>query len=645
MPAVPAKSLIPRGQFVQSGNFTVIVPTLSIMKQPAISPRCRFRLCAWAALLLTFAPVGAVIPPAPKLLPKDTLAVLTIPEWTSAMSQAGSSSYGKLWADPTMKPFRDHFETQFKEKFLGKLEKDLGIKAADYLPLLQGQLTVGLMADGWDGSDKSKEPHVVLILDARDKAPELKKRLEEVRKKLVDAGRNPKTEKIRDADFTTVIIEPKPAAPKAASAKKEDDEDEEEDKPAPPSKQTYVFGQVDSALLVANAAAPLEKLVARISGGTMPLLADEAAFASSEPKTRDAQFYAWVHWAQLSTGLVKALADNDMFENVGTDAKGAFRATGLSGLRSLTATVRTDGDGVRGEFSLNLPESERIGLFKMFSFAAKDSSPLPFVPADVTQFMRMRIDWKRFVSTVEETLQALSPQMSGMFNMVVGAAGKDKDPNFDLRKSLFNNLGDDLVMYQRPATGTTLADLQNAPTLTLLSSPATEDLMTGLKALSGLAPGGAAGKEREVAGKKIQSLPMPVPGKPDGKLEYVGSGGYVAFSRQPAMVEEYIRSAEGSGKSLKDNPELSAAAEKIGGLGTGLLVYENQRETMRATWGILRKDGLNKTALGRNDFADLCNFKLLPEFDSVRKYFGINLTTGVIDAQGIHFRSTSPTPK
>jgi len=598
----------------------------------------------WSAILLTALSVGAAIPPAPKLLPKDTLAVVTVPDWTASTTQTAASTVGKLWADPAIKPFRDHFAAQFQEKILGRFEKDLGVKAADYLPLLQGQLTLAVIADGWDGTDKTKEPHVVLILDAKDKAPELKARLEEVRKKLTEAGRNPKTEKIRDVDFTTVVIEPKAPTPAKPGDKKEDEEDDEA-AAAKPTKQTYVFGQVESALLVANSAVPLEKLVARIAGGTIPILGDEAAFASSEPRLRDAQMYGWVHWTPLSTGLTKALSDNEMFENAGTDAQGAFKAIGLSGLRTITFSARTEAEGTRGEFSLNIPEAERRGLFKMLSFAPKDSAPTPFVPADVTQFVRVRIDWRKFVGTLEESLQALSPQMGGMFNMVVGAAGKDKDPNFDLRKSLFNNLGDDLIMYQRPATGTKVEDLQNAPTLTLLSSPGTEDLIGGIKALTGLAPGGAAGKEREVAGKKIQSLPLPMPGKPDSKLEYVGSGGYVAFSRQPAMVEEYIRSAEGSGKSLKGNTELTAAAEKVGGLGTGLFVFENQRETMRSTWGMLRNDGLAKSGMGQGDFASLFDFKLLPEFDTVRKYFGISVSAGLVDAQGMHFRTFSPTPK
>ena len=613
------------------------------MKSPFFRTRFVHGASAWAAWVVA-ASALAVVPPVAKLLPKDTLAVVTVPDWAGTAQQTGASPLGKLWADPSMRPFRENFETQFQERILGKLEKDLGIKAADYASLLQGQLTFAVIADGWDGSDKTREPHLVLVLDAKDKAPELKKRLEEVRKKLAEAGRNPKTDKIRDVEFTTVVIEPKPPAPKKAGAK--EDEDEEEEVAKKPSKQTYVFGQVDSALLISDAAAPLEKLVARIAGGAVPALGEEAEFAGNEPRFRDAQAYGWIHWTALSAALVKSLGENEMFENVGTDAQGAFKAVGLSGLRTVSFTAKTEADGSRGELHLNIPESERRGLFKMLSFGTKDDAPLPFVPADVVQFFRLRLDWRKAMATLEESLQALSPQLGGMFNMIVGAAGKDKDQNFDLRKSLFNNLGDDLVMYQRPAVGVKPEDLQNAPTLTLLSSPGADELVNGVRALTGLAPGGAgAGKEREVAGKKIQSMPLPMPGTVDGKLEYVSSGGYVAFSRQPAMIEEYIRSADGIGKTLKENRELTAAAEKVGGLGTGFFVYENQRETMRSTWGMLRSDMLAKVGMSKGEFTGLFDFKMLPEYDLVRKYFGISVSAGLIDAQGMHFRSFSPTPK
>ena len=615
------------------------------MNYTSLPARLGPTLTLWAVLGLV-ARLPAAIPPVAKLLPQDTMAFVTVPDWVESSAKTRQTSLGQLWNDTAMKPFRDHFELKFQEQVLGKLEQDLGIKTADYLPLLQGQLTLAAIADEWDGTSKNG-PDWVLILDAKEKSGELKVRLEEVRKKLAENGKSPKTEKIRDLQFTSVTIEPKPVEKKKAASKDKDADDDDVDVPAPtPSKQTYVFGQVDSALLVANSTKPLEKLVARMTGGSVSALGEEPTFSQSEPRFREASAFGWLNWSLLGKGIIKALAENEQLEGIGVDPKEMFKATGLKALRTVDFALYTEKEGLRGEFNLNLPESERVGLFKMLQFEAKDAGPLAFVPADAITFTRTRIDWRKFVGTLEEVFQGISPQLSGVFNMVVGAAGKDKDPNFDLRKQVFLNLGDDLMVYQRLGKNKTPEELANLPTLTLLSSPAADDLVSGIKAAGSLAPGGAGSvKEREVAGKKIQSLPFPQPGKPQGTLEYSASGGYVAFSTQPAMLEEYIRSADGSGKSLKDNPELSSAAEKIGGFGKGIFIYENQRETMRSNWGVLRGGGLDRSPMGRGELAELFDFKRLPEFGLVQKYFGISVFTGAIDAQGFHFRNYSPSPK
>ena len=49
--------------------------------------------------------------------------------------------------------------------------------------------------------------------------------------------------------------------------------------------------------------------------------------------------------------------------------------------------------------------------------------------------------------------------------------------------------------------------------------------------------------------------------------------------------------------------------------------------------------------MGRGELAELFDFKSLPEFGLVQKYFGISVFTGAIDAQGFHFRNYSPSAK
>ncbi len=54
------------------------------------------------------------------------------------------------------------------------------------------------------------------------------------------------------------------------------------------------------------------------------------------------------------------------------------------------------------------------------------------------------------------------------------------------------------------------------------------------------------------------------------------------------MLEEYLRSAEKPPKSLREVPGLAEAAQHAGGAGNGLFGYNNQRETMRSTFAMLK---------------------------------------------------------
>ena len=66
---------------------------------------------------------------------------------------------------------------------------------------------------------------------------------------------------------------------------------------------------------------------------------------------------------------------------------------------------------------------------------------------------------------------------------------------------------------------------------------------------------------------------------------------------------------------------------------------------MRANWEVLRGGGLDRSPMGRGEFAALFDFKRLPEYSQVQKYFGLTVTAGVIDAQSLRFINYSPPTK
>jgi len=56
------------------------------------------------------------------------------------------------------------------------------------------------------------------------------------------------------------------------------------------------------------------------------------------------------------------------------------------------------------------------------------------------KFTRWRLDLPKAWATLESTLTEAIPQAAGFIKLIVDNAGKDKDPNFDLRKNLIANL-------------------------------------------------------------------------------------------------------------------------------------------------------------------------------------------------------------
>lgn len=598
-----------------------------------------------AAPLLA-ASVFAAVPPAPQLFPNDTIVLLNVADWTAAKATMNGAPLGQLWADAAMRPFREDFEKKVIAKFIGDMEKDLGIKADEYLPLLQGQVSFAVIQGDWNPANPDSSAGQVLVIDAKDKSAELKAKLDEARKKLGEAKKTLKAEKIRDQDFTTVVIDPKPDK----SADKEED-----DEKGPAKKIEITFGQVDSALIVGDSTKAIEKVVAKLTGGSVPALAEVGVFQGSEAALgfRKSLIYGWVHLAPVFATVEGELTKSGGgLTALGIDPKRAVQALGLRGLKSLAVAAQQDPAGAFFNFALAVPEGERAGLFKLLAMDTKDGAPPAFVPADAVDFRRWRLNGPKTWANLEALVQQISPQFGGMLQMSIGALGKDKDPGFDFKKTFIGNLGDDYITYAKAPKGRSPQEIANPPSLTLLGAVNADELAAGLKALASLLPGGADDlKERDFNGKKIVTVVMPAtsPKERPKVLEIAPSGGYLAISDDPSILEEYLRSADGAGKSLKDTPGLAEAAQKVGGMNTGLFGYNDQRESLRGTWDALCSGNLTKVmaqqgkdAPSPDDFAD---FKLLPAFDQVAKYFGIAVYAGAWDSQGFMVRQYGPNPK
>jgi hypothetical protein len=600
---------------------------------------------------------AAILPPE-QLLPRDTALVVTAPDSVAAWGLLTNSPYGRLWQDPAVKPFKDKFIDKFSSDVLTPLERTLGIKFSDYGGLAQGQATFALLP--LTQPDKPDYRFAkIFLLDTKTRAAQLRTNLADIRQKWAAAGKPMRAVKIREIDFTTLIMSPGDfSLDRILSNAKGTGDDDSAGKGT--NKLELTFGQADSLLLVGDSVEAIEKVLSRQQGGLLPALEEQPAFQTDfQARLRGAPIYAWVNVKDSIDIMTKAAAaqgdDADPASAVRPDS--TLAAAGLTGLTSACFSYRSLPEGLVAQLFIGVPESKRRGLLKAFVGEAKDSNPPSFVPADATKFWRWRINIPHTWTQLETMLNDLNPQYSSVINFVLQTAGKDKDEHYDLKSELLGNLGDDIIHYEKAPQGNTLADLSSAPSLYLIGSPNADKLAAALK--TGLGFMGTS-TEREFLGRKISTLTtVNQAGAPGRSFNFAASSGYVALSDNNEILEEFLRSNDSKAKSLGDTPGLAEAAQKAGGMSTGLFGFDNQNLSMRVMLEMLRQQPITlQDILGSahslppgvntgDEVARLrqwADFSLLPPYDAIAQYFYFSVYTGSFSPEGFSMNFFAPTP-
>ena len=589
----------------------------------------------------------ATVPPAERLLPADTLAFLTVPDWSKAGTNFSNSALGQIWADPAMKAFKDKFFEKFNADKVQPLEKELGFQFTNFFNLTRGQFTLAVVPNGWDGRSE-KQPGVLWLMDTRENSALLKTNLTGLRQKWSDAGKNIRTNLIHGVEFTAVIVPP-PA-----------------DAPAGKAPVEWVIGQSGSLLVLSDTAKDVEKVLSLQSGMAGPALAEQAVFAPSAGMLRDAPSFAWVNVKPIMSALARRPAapvnGGAVVMNSLPSSEIMLTSLGLSGVQTITFNIQQGTEGTTAHLAVRVPENLRRGLFNILAVQPRDASPPPFIPADVVKFNRWRVDLQTAWTTIENMLGEISPAYAGFSKLILDTAGKDKDPKFDFRKQLLANLGDDVMVFERAPRAEATGGLSFAPSLMLIGSTNAVELAASLRAITSIFPPEMIKyREREFLGRTVYSVVLPplVGQKVSRPLTYSATNGYVAISSDPAPVEEFLRSSGATTNALRDLPGLNDAAQHVGGMGTGYFSFENEAESARGALDATKKDpsaiasilgaGQISTFLGwvggeTNAMTEAFDLALLPAYDKVAKYFYLNVNALVVTPDGITFKMFTPTP-
>ena len=485
------------------------------------------------------------------------------------------------------------------------------MKFEDYTNLAQGQITFAVTQNGWPVAEGA-QPGLLFLLDTKNQSGQLTKNLADLRKKLVDSGRTVRTEKIRNIEFAVVTISDKDMPKTLRKFSGPDAETDSDESSTNKSKTEIYVGQSESLLIVGTAAKSIEKVLVHATGGEMPALGDLAVYEANRLALfRDSPLYAWANSKTLLDLFTrrKAAEDADTPDPFSMfDPTKILAALGFSNLKSVAFSVQMGNDGSSVQVLASVPASSREGIFAMLP-DAKDATPPPFVPASAVKFQRYRVDGKKAWETLQKVLNDVSPQAKAAVSFMIdtaNSAAKEKDPDFDMNKNFFGNLGDDMIeaMKRRRIGLTPDEEMKSPPSLfpARFAEPGPGGFGVSIFVAAGESarPFAAPKDTREFLGRKIYTgFPArfaPGAGAPgmEGSddapsarsLNYAASSGYVAISTDASMIEEYLRSSDSQQKALRETPGLmtdAIYAKARRAPARAGSVTKTRRETLRAS--------------------------------------------------------------
>jgi prepilin-type processing-associated H-X9-DG protein len=317
-------------------------------------------------------------------------------------------------------------------------------------------------------------------------------------------------------------------------------------------------------------------------------------------------------------------------------------ALGLPGLKRIIATGAFDGPDWATQCFIEAP-SPRSGIVKLLDGQPASDDLLKAIPATSSFAVAGSCDLAKVIAEVRTFMGNIDPNVQGMFDKGVGAAGLFLGMN--IQKDFFESLGHEWALYTNPAaTG-------NGP--------------LGLTAINRLAKPQdaerAMGKIEMVADNMInaqlqqQKLNVGFDTTKIGNttIHYVAlpvlspswaiADGNLYMGLYPQMVAEAAGQVSSKGKSLLDNASFMQLRKKLGGEKATGFAYSDLPQTVNDSYQFLLM--LSQAAVGAGELTGVKGPPMvLPPLSKLRKHLAPAAEFFWSDDTGWHAKSSSPFP-
>jgi hypothetical protein len=592
----------------------------------------KFRRLAWSLALFLIPAFGAARyaraehPPAPKLLPHDTLAILRIPDTQEMLSRFRETAIGRIGQDEEIKPLVSQLYAAVQDAWK-QIEDRVGVPIDQILRLPQGEVCLAVlpMAEG--------PPAVVFFIDTGDQVVTARKLLESGERALLENGGQKASETIEDVP---VAIYSGPGGNSVAQFEK------------------------DGTIVVASRKEIIAPLLKSWSGQSEEkTLADNEKFVSimnrcgAGDKDRP-----HVTWYIDPIEIAKRLLRN----TPASLSLALFPVLGLDGIKAVGGSMifsTEEFDDVQHVHLLL--DNPRAGIVDLLNLGGGDTSPENWVPGDVVTYSTFHWKFQETFDKGAKLYNSLSNE--GAFEAEVRTR-LSENIGIDVQKELLPLLDGRVTLANWIERPIRLNSQTNIIGIKLTDPAAAKALLDKVaakfadnlerKSFGGTTYWVAALPQGRGPGLRVRLGPGAAPGEepganlrpPEGCICILGD--YLIFTDSSAALHQCIVTASDTKRSLANDLEFKLIASKIkrqvGGESAGFVQFNRPEEAMRFVYD-MATGGDAKRFLERqaedNPFLRDVDKALkdhpLPPFSVIAKYLAPGGGMIVNDETGFHY--------
>jgi hypothetical protein len=545
-----------------------------------------------------FASAATAQVPSDRRLQPDVFAYASAPSVPELKARWNKSSRAKLLNDPALADVLGQITGKLDE-LAGNAEKELGVKPAELLAMLEGEVSIALLNTG------GNRIAVTAFLDFGKQRKTVDALVVKLTKAATDKGAVLTETMFQGTQINTLT-------PKANG-----------NGGAINGSLNYFIK--DTHIVLGSDRTALEAVLVRWDGKHERTLADNQVYSYIAKKCRDADRQPALSWfvdpvsmirtaltagggAKLQTAMIL-----DFLPQLGVE-----KLKGIGGSYDLAA----------GEFdtvsrAMMYVETPTTGVIDVFRFPAKQQVPPNWVAADIDGYLTLNWDVDGAFTAIEKMVDSQSaPGTLGL--MLDSLADSQDGPGFHPKKDLIDNLSGKVHLL---SDGPTKDDDSVERMLVAFELKDAAKAKTVLAGAAGRP--GVKGKPRQFQGETIYEI-----AGGNGAVSISVAAGHLLVSSDAKLLEGVIQPDKKKPR-LMDAVDYKRYAAQFPGK-TSILSFQRQDTRIRSAYEALR------TARASSIIPDI-DFGKLPPFDVVSKYLSASASYAIPDARGAYFFSYSLT--